>query len=49
MGISKLGELKNDYGNETSDRSKAICLLEKHLARWRVSKLKIIKISVVGN
>jgi hypothetical protein len=47
MGISKLGELKNDYGNETSDRSKAICLLEKHLAFGAWKKIKILKIGAV--
>jgi hypothetical protein len=38
---------KNDYENETSDRSKAICLLEKHLA-FGVCKKIVIKIGVVG-
>jgi len=41
--------MKNDYENESSDLHKSICLLEKHLARWRVSKLKIKQIGVVGN
>jgi len=28
--------MKNDDENETSSLHKAICLLEKYLARWRV-------------
>jgi len=28
--------MKNDYENKTGSQHKPICLLEKHLARWRV-------------